>query len=90
MLLSLAANMHWPVWTSDIATAFLQGKPQSRKLWAQLPAECLDLLGASADTRTLLLKPCYGQIDAPRSWYMAAVDKLLSMGLRQHLLLLGL
>ena len=44
----------------------------------------MDLLGASADTRMLLLKPCYGQIDAPRSWYMAAVDKLLSMGLRQN------
>ena len=84
VLLSLAANMHWPIWTSDIATAFLQGKPQSRKLWVQLPAECLHLLGATADTRMLLLKPCYGQIDAPRAWYMAAVDKLLSMGLRQH------
>ena len=36
ILLSLAANMHWPVWTSDIATAFLQGKPQTRKLWVQL------------------------------------------------------
>ena len=86
MLLSLAASMSWPVWTSDIATAFLQGKPQSRKLWVQLPAECLDLLGASADTRMLLLEPCYGQIDsdAPRSWYMAAVDKVLSMGLRQR------
>ena len=84
VLLSLAANMHWPVCTSDIATAFLQGKPQSRKLWVQLPAECLQLLGATADTRMLLLKPCYGQIDAPRAWYMAAVDKLLNMGLRQH------
>ena len=31
----------------------------------------------------LLLKPCYGQI-APRAWYLAAVDKLKSMGLKQH------
>lgn len=84
ILLSLAATMSWPVWTSDIATAFLQGKPQSRKLWVQLPAECLQLLGATPDARMLLLKPCYGQIDAPRSWYMAAVDKLLDMGLQQH------
>ena len=76
MLLSLASTMNWPIWTSDIATAFLQGKPQSRKLWVQLPNECLELLGASSDTRMLLLKPCYGQIDAPRAWYLAAVDKL--------------
>ena len=28
--------MSWPIWTSDIATAaFLQGKPQGRKLWVQ-------------------------------------------------------
>ena len=84
MLLSLASTMSWPIWTSDIATAFLQGKPQSRKLWVQLPSECLDLLGASPDTRMLLLKPCYGQIDAPRAWYLAAVDNMKSMGLRQH------
>ena len=32
----------------------------------------------------LLLKPCYGQIDAPRAWYLAAVEKLRAMGLRQH------
>ena len=84
MLLSLASTMNWPIWTSDIATAFLQGKPQSRKLWVQLPNECLELLGASPDTRMLLLKPCYGQIDAPRAWYLAAVDKLKGMGLKQH------
>ena len=72
--------MSWPIWTSDIATAFLEGRPQSRKLWVQLPTECLELLGASADTRMLLLKPCY----APTAWYLAAVDKLKAMGLKQH------
>ena len=77
MPLSLASTMQWPIWTSDIATAFLQGRPQTRKLRVQhpqeclqlrvqLPQECLQLLGATADTRMLLLKPCYGQIDAPR------------------------
>ena len=84
VLLSLAATMSWGVWTSDISTAFLQGKPQARKLWVQLPAECLQLLGAGPETRMLLLKPCYGQIDAPRAWYLAAVEKLRAMGLRQH------
>ena len=79
-LLILASTMSWPIWTSDIATAFLEGRPQSRKLWVQLPTECLELLGASADTRMLLLKPCY----APTAWYLAAVDKLKAMGLKQH------
>ena len=32
----------------------------------------------------LLLKPCYGQTDAPRGWYLEAVGRLLRAGLRQH------
>ena len=83
-ILSLAANMSWSTWTADVSTAFLQGRPQSRKLWVKLPAESLQLLGADEDTRMLLLKPCYGQIDAPRGWYLEAVDRLLRAGLRQH------
>ena len=84
MVLSLAANMHWPTWTADVSTAFLQGRPQTRKLWVKLPSEALQLLGASEDTRVLLLKPCYGQTDAPRGWFLEAVDRLLRAGLRQH------
>ena len=83
-ILSLAANMTWSTWTADVSTAFLQGRPQSRKLWVKLPAESLQLLGADEDTRMLFLKPCYGQIDAPRGWYLEAVDRLLRAGLRQH------
>ena len=83
-ILSLAANMSWSTWTADVSAAFLQGRPQSRKLWVKLPAESLQLLGADEDTRMLLLKPCYGQIDAPRGWYLEAVDRLLRAGLRQH------
>ena len=45
-VLSLAANMQWSTWTADVSTAFLQGRPQSRKLWVKLPAESLQLLGA--------------------------------------------
>ena len=51
-----------------------------------MPAEALALLGADEDTRTLLLEPCYGQIDAPRGWYLEAVDRLRRGGLRQHAL----
>ena len=85
-LLSLATMCGWKLWTSDISTAFLQGLPQERKLWVKLPAECLRLLGASEDTRMLLVKPVYGQLDAPRRWYLEAVRRLRSLGLRQHLL----
>ena len=85
-LLSLSTILGWKLWTSDIATAFLQGLPQERKLWVKLPAECVQLLGAAEDCRMLLVKPVYGQLDAPRRWYLEAVRRLKSLGLRQHLL----
>ena len=85
-LLSLSTMCGWQLWTSDISTAFLQGLPQERKLWVKLPAECLRLLGASEETRMLLVKPVYGQLDAPRRWYLEAVRRLRTLGLRQHLL----
>ena len=85
-LLSLTSMLGWDLWTSDVATAFLQGLPQERKLWVKLPAECLQLLGAPDDTRMLLVKPVYGQLDAPRRWYLEAVRRLRSLGLRQHIL----
>ena len=86
MLLSLSTILRWQLWTSDIATAFLQGLPRERKLWVKLPAECLKLLGAEEDTRMLLVKPVYGQLDAPRRWYLEAVRRLRALGLRQHVL----
>eukprot|EP00435_Cladocopium_sp_Y103_P006856 s1452_g2.t1 len=83
-LLSLASLLGWTVWTSDIATAFLQGGNQKRRLWVKLPSDCLQLLGASPDTRMLLLKPVYGQLDAPRMWWQEAQRRLRELGLRQH------
>ena len=62
-LLSLATTMHWTTWIADVRTAFLQEREQDRKLWMKLP-----FLGADEDTRMLLLKLCYGQLDAPRGW----------------------
>ena len=84
MLFSLAANLSWPLWTADVSTAFLQGRPQARQLWVKLPSEALALLGADEETRMLLLKPCYGQLDAPRGWYLEAVSRVVRIGLRQH------
>ena len=82
--MSISATLGWDLWTADVATAFLQGLPQERKLWVKLPADALSILGATADTRMLLLKPCYGQLDAPRRWYLEAVRRLKELGLRQH------
>ena len=86
MFLSLAATLQWCGWTADVATAFLQGLPQERQLWLRLPPEALRILGADQDTRMLLHKPIYGQLDAPRRWFLEATRRLTSIGLRPHLL----
>jgi len=86
MLLCVMATMRWSCWTADVSTAFLQGLPQERQLWVKLPAEALKILGASPDTRMLLKKPCYGQLDAPRRWFLEAVRRLKALGFRQHIL----
>ena len=60
---SVLATMSWPAWTSDIARAFLRANHKAASCGRNFPQECLQLLGASADTRTLLPRPCHGQID---------------------------
>ena len=86
LLLSISAPCKWNGWTADVATAFLQGLPQERQLWVKLPADALSILGADSDCRMLLKKPCYGQLDAPRRWFLEATRRLKQLGLRQHCL----
>ncbi|CAL1159384.1 unnamed protein product [Cladocopium goreaui] len=51
-----------------------------------LPNEALQILGATANTRMFLRKPVYGQLDAPRRWFLEAVRRLKSLGWQQHAL----
>ena len=84
LLLSISSCLHWKAWAADVATAFLQGLPQERSLWLKLPAQALEILGASPDTRMFLKKPVYGQIDTPRRWYLEALRRLESLNWKQH------
>ena len=86
LLMSYSATKRWRGWSADVATAFLQGLPRERLLWLRLPRKCLEILGATADTRMLLKKPVYGQLDAPRRWYLEASRRLKSLGWTQHIL----
>ena len=79
MILSIA----WTTFTSDISTAFLQGKPhhKDRTLWIKLPLDACQILGLpTTDSKLMQLKkPMYGLCDAPRAWYMKAVEQILSL-----------
>ena len=42
----------------------------------KLPADALRILGGDADTRMFLHKPVYGQLDAPKRWFLEATRRL--------------
>jgi len=84
LLLSISSCLHWKAWAADIATAFLQGLPQERSLWLKLPAQGLEILSISPNTRIFLKKPIYGQIDAPKRWYLEALRHLESLNWKRH------
>ena len=83
-LLSISACLSWCGWSADVATAFLQGLPQERLLWVKLPPDAVRLLGGDENTRMLLHKPCYGQLDAPKRWHMEAARRLKDLGWVPH------
>ena len=82
--LALATILGWSLWVSDVATAFLQGDPQERVLWAKIPKDACQLIGVPAGTLMRLLKPLYGQADAPRAWFQVARRRLISCGYTPH------
>ena len=63
---------------------FLQGLPQERLLWVKLPADALNILGGDENTRMLSHKPVYGQLDAPKRWYLEASRRLRSLNWTPH------
>ena len=89
MILSICEMLQFRRFTSDISTAFLQGKPHGpeRVLWVRLPKDAQRLLGIQeGDEKVMKLhKSMYGLVDAPRSWYVEAVSRILSIpGIIQH------
>ena len=86
MILSICQLNAWKMFTSDITTAFLQGKNfaegSDRVIWIRLPKDAKELLGLEADAPQLmkLVKPMYGLCDAPRAWYEEASERILKVG----------
>ena len=84
VLLSISACCGWCGWSADVSTAFLQGLPQERKLWVRLPADAVRILGGDENTRMFLHKPVYGQLDAPKRWFLEATRRLRNGGWTAH------
>eukprot|EP00435_Cladocopium_sp_Y103_P035989 s155_g9.t1 len=85
-ILSVTSLLGYDPFTANISTAFLQGKsydPTSeRELWVRLPREADDLLGLPAGHGRVmkLTKPMYALVDAPKTWFDEAVERILKLG----------
>jgi hypothetical protein len=69
ILISLAANKDYPVWTKDATQAFSQSKNTfSRDLYARLPLEARFVFKGYV---LKMLKPLYGKKEAGTCWNAA-------------------
>ena len=84
VMLAIMSIMGWTATVADVSTAFLQGDPQRRELWAKLPKDACQLLNVPAGSLMKLVKPIYGQADAPKAWYVVAKRRLESVGFMVH------
>jgi hypothetical protein len=81
MFLSVAASKHWTVQSTDVKSAFLQGKELDRTVFIAPPKE------ANAVGMLWKLNRClYGLNDASRKCYQSVTDEMLILGCRQSTL----
>jgi len=76
VMLSIMSILGWSAAVADVSTAFLQGDPQQRELLAKLPKDACQILNVPAGSLMKLVKPIYGQADAPKAWYVVAKRRL--------------
>ena len=67
LVLLLSSHFHWTIASFDIGSAFLTGRPNSRRLYVRPPREGLP--GVSCGCLIELLKGVFGLREAPRLWW---------------------
>ena len=67
-----------------LARHFFRVCPKNDVFWVRLPADALRILGGDENTRMFLYKPIYGQLDAPKRWFLEATRKLRNLGWLKH------
>ena len=84
---TVAAARGWEAVTFDVTTAFLSGKPTSRKIYIRPPSEglpaAMDWKPVKAEELLQILKSAYGLTESPRLWYLEAVDRLSKTDLKE-------
>ena len=85
LLKSIMVTKDWEAWVFDVSTAFLLGKQTQRVVYIRAPGERLpEAKGINAVAPHELLrivKGAYGLAEAPRLWYLRAVELLEKAGM---------
>ena len=78
LFLAFVARTGWEIGTTDIKSAFLQGKELERDVYIRPPKE------ARIDGRVWKLRKClYGLGDASRQFYLSVREEMLKLGCEQ-------
>lgn len=87
MMKSLCVSLHWLCYTFDVATAFLSGKNTERLVYVRAPAQGLPPTKTSPAVSPFglmpVIKSAYGLAEAPRLWYLCAVELLQQVGMEE-------
>ncbi|RVW47408.1 Retrovirus-related Pol polyprotein from transposon RE1 [Vitis vinifera] len=81
VLLSLAANLDWPLQQFDVKNAFLHGE-LSKEVYMDLPPECM-VSEKQCQKVCKLKKSLYGLKQSPRAWFGRFTKSMRAFGYRQ-------
>ncbi|WJZ84536.1 hypothetical protein VitviT2T_004136 [Vitis vinifera] len=81
VLLSLAANLDWPLQQFDVKNAFLHGE-LSEEVYMDLPPGCM-VLEKQCQKVCKLKKSLYGLKQSPRAWFGRFTKSMRAFGYRQ-------
>ena len=79
----------WTLWSGDVKTAFLQGRPEKREMpiFMRPPPDPISKQAGTFGARLYLIEGnVYGIASAPRTWALEVIRRLLQAGYRQHTL----
>lgn len=87
MAKAISQRRRWQCWSFDVTTAFLSGLKTERRIFAKAPADGLppaESWDAIMPYELLqILKSAYGLTEAPRLWYLRAVQQIHKTPLRE-------
>ena len=84
LLLLEASVRRWNIESADVKTAFLQSAPKDRSLYVRLPRDAARIMQIEKFPYMKLVKPMYGQIEAPREWFKEATRRLIKCEFTVH------